>query len=1021
MKRSVEGTQLTSGTIVILVLFLGIMGSVPEAGTGESTCETRSTGFSEETPREQTDWYNGYTLFQPGDSDVIHLMDSGGNDVHTWSPVGYPGHSVYLLENGTLIRCAIEEYNPTFNRGGFGSNVQMLDWDGNLMWNFSYSTEEYCLHHDIAVLPNGNILMLAWELKTEAEAIAAGRNPLDVDADGLWIGHIIEVKPTGLTTGDIVWEWHAWDHMIQDHNPAADNYGVVEDHPELLDLNYMENLLFGKHDWLHLNSIDYNQELDQILLTSQTMDEVYVIDHGTTTQEAAGHTGGRRGRGGDILYRWGNPLSYRAGDKNDRMLFGPHDAQWIPSHCPGAGNILIFNNGLNRPDSIHSSVDEIVPPVDVDGNYTIGANPAFGPTELAWTYESDPPDDFYTEIMGGTQRLPNGNTLICESNSGYLFEVEPDGDIVWDHLNLEPDEELNKIFKVRRYYPPRLDTVPTQRITEDVPYTLDLSLNITDPDTVNCQFTILEDSPHVEVDGLSLDFLYPDGVGSEVFNLILGDGAISSYHEIRVEVTPVNDPPILSAINDLFLEEDVPYLLDMRDHVTDVDTAFDDLEITEESEYAEVQNGIVTFNYPENVLWDRVNITVSDGEFQVFTSINLTITPVNDPPLAQYILPITVMEDVPHFLDMDPYIVDDDTPNDELTITVDSEHVTVTGLILNLTYPDGIMGEWLEIRVSDGELSDTTFLDVTVTPVNDPPGWTDSIEISAVEDIPGEFDLSSLLTDPDTPPGDLVVTADSDFGHVENNLFIFTYPEGVVEETFNLTVTDGEFNVTIRATAIVTPVNDPPVLSEAGVSPQEGNTSTIFIFQVSLKDVDSAEPEVWLVLDDEPYPCSGGPGSFPDGIVFTLETNLTAGNHTYRFTVDDGDGGTVNSTQMELTVTPTEDTGGNGTGSGQNGDGTEGDGNGTDGNGTSEDGQDGDDTEGPEDGQDGDDTEDSGNGRRTGTYAAVLILAIIGASILLLLSKSGSGIKPSDAAGRTEKESRGEDTVSEPADLEKGK
>ena len=899
------------------------------------------------------------------------------------------------------------------------------------MWNFKYSTEEYCLHHDIEALPNGNVLMIAWELKSETEMVAAGRDPSKTDSNGHWIGHVIEVKPTGLTSGDIVWEWHIWDHLIQDHDPAADNYGVVGDHPELLDINFMRNLNNVRVDWLHFCAIDYNEELDQILLTSHALDEVYVIDHGTTTQEAAGHTGGRRGRGGDILYRWGNPRAYGAGDKDDRILFGPHDAHWIPSHCPGAGNILIFNNGLTRGGPggpKYSTVDEIIPPLDVDGNYTIEAGHAFDPAGPEWEYKADPPTDFFTQNMGGAQRLPNGNTLICEAQSGYIFEVEPDGDIVWDHLNVEPDEELNQIFKVRRYYPPRLDPVPIQNPTEDLPYTLDLSLNISDPDTMNCQFTISEDSPHVEVEGLSLHFLYPDGVGSEVFNLTLGDGAITSCHEIRVEVIQVNDPPILSAIEDIFLEEDVPYLLDMRDHVTDVDTAFDDLEITEDSDHAEVQNGIITFNYPENVLWDRVNITVSDGEFQVLTSINLTIAPVNDPPDTEYLIPITVLEDVPHFFDMGPHISDSETPDDELTLNANSEYVTVSGLILNLTYPEGILADLVEINVSDGELSSTTLLNVTITPVNDPPGWTDLIEISAVEDIPGEFDLSSLFTDPDTPPGDLVVTADSDFGHVENNSFIFTYPDGVVEETFNLTVTDGEFNVTTRATAIVTPVNDPPVLSEAGVSPQEGNTSTTFIFQVSLKDVDSAEPEVWLVLDDEPYPCSGGPGSFPDGIVFTLETNLTAGNHTYRFTVDDGDGGTVNSTQMELTVTPAEDTGGNGTGSGQDGDGTDGDDNGTDGNGTSEDGQDGDDTENSGDGQDGDDTagsedgqdrddtensgdgqdgndtEDSGDGRRTGTYAAVLILAIIGASILLLLSKSGSGIKPSDGAGKTEME-----------------
>ncbi len=393
---------------------------------------------------------DAYTLFAPEYSGITYLIDMGGNVTHSWESNYIQGLSVYLLEDGELIRNCLPGINPTFIGGGITGRVEKHDWYGELAWEFEYFTEKNCLHHDFEVLPNGNILMIAWEYKSGEEAVAAGRDPNNLTLDQLWPDHIIEVEPIEPVGGSIVWEWHVWDHLIQDYDSSKDNYGVVGDHPELIDINVKyEN--YVERDWLHTNSIDYNEEFDQILLSVHKFNEIWIIDHSTTTEEAAGHFGGNGGKGGDLLYRWGNPQTYRAGSSSDQKLFGQHDAQWIEPGCPGEGNILVFNNGLGRPGIDYSSIDEIVPPNDGFGNYYLEEGSAYGPEEPTWIYFAENPRDFYSTRLSGTQRLPDGNTLICAGDSGFFFEVTPEKDIVWEYTNPYPNQVFNDVFKIRRY------------------------------------------------------------------------------------------------------------------------------------------------------------------------------------------------------------------------------------------------------------------------------------------------------------------------------------------------------------------------------------------------------------------------------------------------------------------------------------------------------------------------------------------------------------------------------------------
>ena len=413
----------------------------------------------------------GYTLVAPLLSGETFLIDNGGRCVRFWvSSYTKPGRSAYLLEDGHLLRCSGLGDTSAFGFNAGAGMIEEFDWNGNRVWAFQYANDQYRQHHDMEKLPNGNVLLIAWERKTEAEAIAQGRRPDLLRSGELWPDHLVEVQPVYPNGGDIIWEWHLWDHLIQDYDPSKPNYGVVSDHPERVDLNYCgppEDLI-GVRDWTHTNSVDYNAELDQIVLSIHGFSEIWVLDHSTTTEEAAGHTGGRYGKGGDLLYRWGNPQAYRAGGPEDQQLFLQHDARWIEEGDPGEGHILIFNNGQCRPVEEYSTIEEIVPPIDGNGNYLWTPGTAYAPTDPVWIYVADPPTDFYASFISGAHRLPNGNTLICDGPRGRFFEVTAEGETVWIYVNPEtstgpvtqgdpiPRDEVswgNAVFKVYRYAP----------------------------------------------------------------------------------------------------------------------------------------------------------------------------------------------------------------------------------------------------------------------------------------------------------------------------------------------------------------------------------------------------------------------------------------------------------------------------------------------------------------------------------------------------------------------------------------
>jgi hypothetical protein len=393
----------------------------------------------------------GYVLFNPLLSDTAYLVDNDGAVVHSWKTPYSPGGAMYLLPDGHLLRTGRDPALTAFRTGGTGGILQELDWDGRVVWEWRFSDATHVQHHDIEPMPDGNILVLAWEVKSPDEARRAGRRPDQIPEQGLWPDWLLEIAPVRGQPGgaEVVWEWHVWDHLVQDHDPEAANFGDPAAQPGRLDLNagtHAEKIgpeelarlqALGyvapgataadlQSDFLHTNAVTYHPRLDQIALSIPSLGEVWIIDHGITAQQA-------RGPAGDLLYRWGNPSAYGRGARGDARLFYQHDVRWIPDGWPGAGNLSVFNNGRDRPEGPWSSVDEWTPPLLPDGRYALEDGKPYGPAQLAWRYVADEPTRFFAPFISGAHRTPNGNTFVCAGTGGRLFEVTREGDVVWDY------------------------------------------------------------------------------------------------------------------------------------------------------------------------------------------------------------------------------------------------------------------------------------------------------------------------------------------------------------------------------------------------------------------------------------------------------------------------------------------------------------------------------------------------------------------------------------------------------------
>lgn len=353
---------------------------------------------------------NGYVLAVENGSNTSYLLNKEGHKIYEWTFDSNLGNDLEILPNGKLLGI-FKATDPEIAFGGYGGIIKTLGSDGTTEWEYNFATYDKIAHHDVEMLPNGNVLFIAWERISSSIASQAGVDTITTD---IFPEVIVEVNPT---TNQIVWEWHSFDHIVQDRFDTLPNFANVSDNPQLIDINYnaVEN-----GDIMHANGIDYDAEKDVIYLSVNFYHEVWVIDHSTTTAEAATDSGGNYNKGGNLLYRFGNPEAYQ-NTHGERIFNNNHFPNLLEGNEPGAGNMLVYGNGN---DINQSTVFEL----DLPDNFSLLPNTDNEPG-IVWSFTH--PDLYFGRISGAV-RLKNGNTLIAEGDYGF-WEVTPNNDIVWKY------------------------------------------------------------------------------------------------------------------------------------------------------------------------------------------------------------------------------------------------------------------------------------------------------------------------------------------------------------------------------------------------------------------------------------------------------------------------------------------------------------------------------------------------------------------------------------------------------------
>jgi hypothetical protein len=342
--------------------------------------------------------YPGYNLYCSRTTPYAHLMDMEGRIVHSWT-YATGGDAIWehaiMLENGDVV--VIRKM----------ASLVRLDWDSNLLWETPLE-----VHHEVTPLPDGTFYTIAREVREHR---------------GLEIRFPSIVRLSA--EGEVMERWSTYDHLGEIKaaldqrsflDTVLDDLLAERDSAMLYESIHRQPGMFrlkGNReyfDYLHLNTITRLSEIrsgriddrfkpGNLLICFRNVNQIGILDRDSK----------------EILWAWG-----------EGALQWPHHPTMLED-----GNILIFDNGVERRTS-----------------RVIEIEPSSG--QVVWEYVADPPASFYTSQRGSAQRLPNGNTLICDGNGGRAFEVDTGGEIVWEWFN--PDVKNGRreqIYRITRLSP----------------------------------------------------------------------------------------------------------------------------------------------------------------------------------------------------------------------------------------------------------------------------------------------------------------------------------------------------------------------------------------------------------------------------------------------------------------------------------------------------------------------------------------------------------------------------------------
>lgn len=338
--------------------------------------------------------YNRFTKIGPQFEGKVYLLDLLGRPVHSWKTKHQALYGVLKPNGNLLVVLEQPKYIEGIPPGGNTGIIEELDWNSKVVWEY----KDDLLHHDIVPLKNGNVVVALWE-KTPpeiAQKIKGGVAGTELKGV-IWSDALVELSPKG----EIVWSWHSYDQM----DPQIDILGPI----------------MPRIAWTYTNGIYYMDKNpidgeEGYLLSMRQIDTVMII----------------RKRDGEIL--WRSPKG---------LLNTQHDPTLLKN-----GNILAFDNGLYR----------IPNPFPIYGSRVVEINPK--ENKVVWKFDGGEgvidKVRFWAGIVGGAQRLENGNTLITDGVKGHIFEVTYDGKLVWDFINPYQTEMTghfpnNFLFKTRRY------------------------------------------------------------------------------------------------------------------------------------------------------------------------------------------------------------------------------------------------------------------------------------------------------------------------------------------------------------------------------------------------------------------------------------------------------------------------------------------------------------------------------------------------------------------------------------------